>query len=336
MQKKSLVITSISSPNDVLKAYAKGCLQNDISYYVIGDVSSPKVFSLEGCQFFDIEDQQTLDFKFAKIAPVRHYARKNIGYLLAIRDGNKIIIETDDDNFPFESFWDQRQKNVASVGLQNTGWTNIYKYFSDERVIWARGFPLEKVLDSHLPEIGSLNQIQINCPIQQGLADENPDVDAIYRLVKKLLLVFKKGPNIALGHNSWHPFNSQNTTWFDEAFPLLYLPSYCSFRMTDIWRSYVAQRIAWECGWSVLYHSATVYQQRNEHSLIKDFEQEIPGYLQNMNIVAGLEKLNLKSGVENIYDNLRECYKYLVDNKYVGEGELALVEAWIFDCSKYQ
>src|SRR6185436_15069807 len=126
-------------------------------------------------------------------------------------------------------------------------------------------------------------------PIQQGLADENPDVDAVYRMTSSLPLSFNKRNPIVLDKNAWCPFNSQNTTWFKEAFPLLYLPSYCSFRMTDIWRSFVAQRIAWSCNWSILFHNATVRQERNEHSLIRDFEDEIPGYLNNARICKMLE-----------------------------------------------
>ena len=82
----------------------------------------------------------------------------------------------------------------------------------------------------------------------------------------------------------------------------MYLPSYCSFRMTDIWRSYVAQRIAWECGWSVLYHEPTVWQERNEHNLMKDFEDEIPGYTNNLNICKTLQALHLKPGDRISYE----------------------------------
>ncbi|MBV5271274.1 MAG: DUF288 domain-containing protein, partial [Afipia sp.] len=79
----------------------------------------------------------------------------------------------------------------------------------------------------------------------------NPDVDAIYRLTLPLPQSFREEQPVALGRNVWCPFNSQNTTWWKEAAPLLYLPSFCSFRMTDIWRSFVAQRIAWENGWHI-------------------------------------------------------------------------------------
>ena len=50
---------------------------------------------------------------------------------------------------------------------------------------------------------------------------DNPDVDAIYRLTAKLPIIFEKNNTIALGSKTWCPFNSQNTTWFKPAFPLL-------------------------------------------------------------------------------------------------------------------
>jgi hypothetical protein len=61
--------------------------------------------------------------------------------------------------------------------------------------------------------------------------------------------------------------------------------------MTDIWRSFIAQRIAWTCGWNILYHEATMQQDRNQHDLLKDFEDEIPGYLHNARICRQLEDL---------------------------------------------
>jgi hypothetical protein len=72
---------------------------------------------------------------------------------------------------------------------------------------------------------------------EQGIADENPDVDAIYRLILPLPQNFAKDVCVALARGSWSPFNSQNTMWWKYAAPLMYLPSYRNFRITDIWRS---------------------------------------------------------------------------------------------------
>jgi hypothetical protein len=101
--------------------------------------------------------------------------------------------------------------------------------------------------------------------------------------------------------------------------------------MTDIWRSFIAQRIAWTCDWPVLFHNATVWQERNEHSLIKDFEDEVPGYLNNFNICNLLEKLDLKNGESNMAENIIRCYKMLTDNNFIGKQEMPLVEAWLKD-----
>jgi hypothetical protein len=247
--------------------------------------------------------------------------------LIALQQGAEVIIETDDDNIPYDSFWAPRTSEVQANKLQDHGWVNVYKYFSETN-IWPRGFPLDQVLESMKPKPAA---DRVACPIQQGLADDNPDVDAIYRMVLPLPIKFLERDPIALANQSICPFNSQNTTWFKEAFPLLYLPSYCSFRMTDIWRSFVAQRIAWTCGWSILFHNATVYQIRNEHNIMKDFEDEIPGYLNNSSIMKGLNALNLLDGVENIYTNLTLCYEELVRQGIVDAKELALLDCWIQD-----
>ncbi|NEP46076.1 MAG: DUF288 domain-containing protein, partial [Okeania sp. SIO2H7] len=136
---------------------------------------------------------------------------------------------------------------------------------------------------------------------------------------------------LALGEGTWCPFNSQNTVWSPQAYPLLYLPAYCSFRMTDIWRSFVAQRICWENGWRVLFYSPTVYQERNEHNLMRDFEDEVSGYLNNDKIAKSLAEINLKSGEANLLDNLSKCYDALIGLGVVKPEEAELVEAWARD-----
>ena len=332
MNERYLVITSISSHNNpVLQQFASGSVLHNTRFIVVGDTKSPKDFHLDNCDFYSIEKQLSTGFEIASLLPEKHYSRKNIGYLVSMSKGCDCIIETDDDNIPFPAFWEGRSRKANAYVLKDNGWVNIYKYFSKEN-IWPRGFSIEKLKDP-VPSTGVLSEI--SSPIQQGLADQNPDVDAIYRLVNPLPVNFLKRDPIATGKGTWCPFNSQNTTWFREAFLLMYLPSFCSFRMTDIWRSFIAQRIAWTCGWVVIFHNATVYQERNEHSLIGDFRDEIPGYLNNGQICHILENAPLKTGVENIPENLLVCYKLMVDNNFIEKRELDLVEKWILDCKRY-
>ncbi len=328
-EKLSIVVTSILSPNNALKCLAEGSQKHSHQFIAIGDAKSPEKFYLPGCDFYNLAEQSKLEFKFSRNCPEGNYARKNIGYLIAIQSGATIVVETDDDNIPYPLFWEERRRKSKVPVLEKAGWINVYRYFSTAN-IWPRGLPLNQIA-REVPEESSLPEQLADCPIQQGLANKDPDVDAIYRLTLPLPQIFQNKSPIALANYSWCPFNSQNTTWWNEAFLMLYLPSFCSFRLTDIWRSFVAQRIAWENDWSVLFHEPTVYQERNEHNLMRDFEDEVPGYLHNERIVEEFEKLRLRKGVEYIPENLRICYEKLIEMQLIDRKELPLLETWIED-----
>ena len=328
-ERVALVVTSISAPNRVLRELAAGCLSRGQQFVVIGDEASPPDFRLEGCDFYGLAEQYEAGFRSARLCPTRHYARKNLGYLIAVRAGATLIVETDDDNIPREAFWSERARRHSVPAAEGAGWVNVYRYFTEAN-IWPRGLPLDRVREPP-PDFGSLAVADLDCPIQQGLADENPDVDAIYRLVEELPQSFRRDRRVALGAGSWCPFNSQNTSWWADAFPLLYLPAYCSFRMTDIWRSFVAQRLAWEQGWGVLFHEPTVWQERNEHNLMRDFRDEVPGYLHNAAIAEALAGLKLAPGAERLGEGMLACYERLVEMALVGREELPLLAAWLED-----
>jgi len=325
----AVIVTSISAPNGVLRDLAEGCVRTGRHFIVVGDTKTPAGFSLDGCEYLDVAQQVATGLAYAKICPTRSYTRKNIGYLVAMQKGVTRIVETDDDNFPREDFWLERQPAATAPTSQGQGWVNAYKYFSEAN-IWPRGLPLDRI-HSVPTRYEELPVKESFCPIHQGLADENPDVDAVYRLVLPLPQNFRQDRSLTLSSGSWCPFNSQNTTFWPEAFPLLYLPAYCSFRMTDIWRSFVAQRILWTCGWSLLFHPPTVWQDRNEHDLMRDFADEVPGYLHNKAMGAALDALDLAPGPENIPGNLRKCYGVLIERGWVGAEEMPLLEAWLSD-----
>lgn len=325
----ALVVTTISNPTQAMLDLAAGSQRHGVDFVVIGDRPTPKEFHLDGARFYSLEQQRELPFQLASAIPERHYSRKNLGYLAAIERGASCIIETDDDNLPREPFWHDRELMQHVPVVRQNGWVNAYTFFTDA-LLWPRGFPLERVRDSKLP--WPQESETVACPIQQGLADGDPDVDAIYRLILPLPQTFRSA-RIALGAGAWCPFNSQNTTFFPDAFELLYLPSYCSFRMTDIWRSFIAQRIAWANSWMVLFHEPTVWQDRNEHNLLKDMSDECSGYFQNAKIAQCLDSLDLPGGLANTGHALKMCYEALVDLGVFDRRELELVAAWSADVS---
>jgi len=125
------------------------------------------------------------------------------------------------------------------------------------------------------------------------------------------------------------PFNTQNTIIIKELFPLLYLPTYVTFRFTDILRGLIAQPIMWLYGYQLGFTNATVTQKRNPHDYKKDFISEIPIY-ENCDEIIEIVS-NVISAENNISDNLRLAYKALLNKSIVTKNELITLEAWLGD-----
>ena len=335
----TIVVTTIAPPTRAMENLASKLSQMNGTLYVVGDLKGPENYPLPRTKFLSFAHQGQQPWQLARLLPSAHYTRKNLGYLLALQDKPDCIIETDDDNAPLPSFWTPRARQQQALRLTSAGWVNVYRCFTEE-MIWPRGFPLEN-LQVGPPSASMLAKDSTeSCEalVQQGLANGDPDVDAVYRLTRVLPFSFQDATPVFLGKDAWCPFNSQNTTFFREAFPLLYLPSFCTFRMTDIWRSFVAQRCLWQMDSGVLFTSPTVFQDRNEHRLLKDFEQEIPGYLGNARIAEILSALSLASGrnIEVVCANLLSCYEKLVAEGFFPSKEIPLLRAWIADLKQIE
>jgi hypothetical protein len=64
---------------------------------------------------------------------------------------------------------------------------------------------------------------------------------------------------------------------------------------------------------------------------MRDFADEVPGYLNNARIRDTLEALDIVAGVDRLADNVRRCYRALVDIGVIGPEELPLLDAWLAD-----
>ena len=224
--------------------------------------------------------------------------------------------------------WRPRSALAETRQIRHSGWVNVYRLFSSG-FIWPRGIPLELLEECQKMTLDAGRIGVTEFPIHQGLVNGSPDVDAIWRLIFDKEFSFDEAPSVWLAPGTWSPFNSQSTWWFRTSFPLLYLPSFVSFRVTDIWRSFIAQRCLWELGHGVVFHGPESIQQRNIHNLLIDLEQEIPGYLNNNRIISILEGIELVGGVGSISANLHQCYEALANAGIVPVKEIPLVEAWL-------
>jgi hypothetical protein len=324
---RALVVTTINSPNNTLRLLAEGAKAHDIRFLIVGDTKTPLDFELPHAEYLSLAEQVKQFPTFCSVLPTKHYARKNVGYLAAIAQGATEIQETDDDNVPYAEFWGCLPASFAVDTISadpSCAWYNVYSRFTETR-IWPRGYPLQYLQSAPLHDRKSRSRLTRGL-IVQGLANGNPDVDAIFRLTQELPVHFQVQQPVMLGKGVWCPFNSQNTSFRRTAFPLLYLPSYCSFRMTDIWRSFVAQRCLWEADEGVVFQSATVYQERNEHDLLRDFADEVPGYLLNDRIRCALENCSVEK--DDMLKSLSSCYESLVREELLPKTELPVVAAW--------
>jgi glycosyltransferase involved in cell wall biosynthesis len=317
-----IVITSINHPTSAVREFAQIARKRGGGVVVVGDTKSPANYHHDGVVFLSIRDQQSIFPALADKIPTRSYARKNLGYLYAMRQGAQIIIDTDDDNRPLPGFAERLGLTVAGPEVGGADWVNVYSYFTDA-LIWPRGLPLNRIHEKGR----ATTVVERQCPVQQFLADEDPDVDAIYRLLYREPVRFRKDAHpLVVARNTFCPFNSQNTVFFAEAFGLMYLPSFVSFRMTDIWRSFVAQRVLWEGRGQLSFHPSTVFQERNAHDLMKDFDDEVIGYLRNDTVGKQLSNTSLKGLSDS--DAVTACYAALRDIGIIKEEELMVLAAW--------
>lgn len=322
---KWIVVTSINKPTESLIQLNK---IEDWNLVVVGDKKSPSNWNLPGCIYLDIEKQKSLGFKISKYLPYNHYARKNIGYLYAIKKQASLIYETDDDNILLNSKPHLLELNDSVKHLEtNKKFANIYHHFTNKK-IWPRGFPLDEI--NKIDNFKYSDKKRTFIPIQQALANREPDVDAIYRLVidKKINFNINTEP-IALPRGTFCPFNSQNTLWYKTAFWGLLLFSSVSSRVCDILRSYWVQRLLWELDGNLVFLPPSVLQRRNVHNLIKDFEEEIQLYLKVKSLCDSLLKLQFKS--DDTIDKLIVIAEELLKNDFIKEIDVKLAKAWIQD-----
>jgi len=328
---KWIVITTVNKPSDNFKeSFYKFIREQNWSIVVVGDVNTPSEWKNEKeVLYLSLEKQGRYFPELSKLIPLRHYSRKNLGYLFAILNGAQVILDTDDDNFIYNRVDLNFPKKVKGRIIEGKErWINVYKYFTKE-LVWHRGLPLEFIYSA-----GEVRNelVEFDCPIQQFLVDKDPDVDAIFRLIfpEKSIGFDKSTEPLILEKNLWSPFNSQCTLFFKEAFPLLYLPCYVSFRLTDIWRSFVAQASLWAKDFNLAFRQPVGYQIRNSHNLMNDFKDEIEGYLNNAIIVERIEKFleNLEANNLWIGDIAKSIWLLLIDFGFIHVKEEDIINFW--------
>ena len=342
---KWIVVTSVNSPTEQVQEL---CKLAEWVVLIVGDKKTPENYQDQvsnsadggtgGCIFFSVAAQAAAGYKVHDFIPYGKYERIINGYLFAISHGAEIIWDTDDDNVPLGSDVAVLNEHVCTSRLAPdvVSW-NVYAHFGYNNV-WPRGLPLD-MIHQDVP-LRYAENTRIFAPVQQGLANLDPDVDAIYRLTQHHTIgniIFDENATpLSLPEGTFSPFNSQNTVWYSSAFWGLLLPVTTRWREDDIWRSYWVQRLLWEIGAELVFVGATVEQVRNSHSYYWDFQEEL-------NIYSGKVKKLIEFLLEwkpptvdtgqkdKMFVYMQALISDLVVEKQLHEQDLLLMNAWIED-----
>ena len=280
-----LIITTINAET---KAITKLKSMPDCKLIIVGDLKTP-IYHDGEIDFLSIERQKELYPDLSDILPFNHYCRKNIGYVHALKNLEfDNLIETDDDNIPYENWLERFSKASFQESIySDRNWINVYRFFTD-KLIWPRGLPLKEIKTEHN---FVREATQNNIGVIQGLADGDPDVDSVFRMVLGGEVTF-----------SWDEFAPASLLILLLTHRILYgeknssigLSAFESiFRYTDIPRNDCAKGIL--KGFTLGFIGASVFQERNEHSLIKDFTDEVPMFLEQNPLVERLASIDLSS-----------------------------------------
>jgi hypothetical protein len=320
MNKKCIIITTINRPTEQILYYTN---IPDWKLIVVGDSKTEDSnYKNINCIYLGLEEQKDLFPSFYDKIPLKSYTRKMFGYLYAIKNQYSVIYDTDDDNVFLGDINNYNIKRPIKSCSQ-IGFVNLYKIFTREH-IWPRGIPPDDNSINIEPELSDL-QLNMDYAIIQGLVNNDPDVDAYYRInINNSEFSFEKDSryDVVLNKGAVCPFNTQNTFWIEPSmFYALYLPTTVSFRYTDILRGFVALFQLWKKNKTIKFTLPTAFQKRNEHDLQKDYESEVSMY-ETANKVIELLSTNSNSTIS-------EMYLILAENKIVDKSELDVLNEWL-------
>ncbi len=326
---KFIVTTTINDITPALHLYDS---LEEWNLIVIGDKKTPNL-KLKNGQFVPWNFQNTLGFKCESHIPWNVIQRRNLGYLLAIKEGADVIATIDDDNIPL-SMWgrdvyvgDTVTRRMISADVICD---SLYEHSNvTTEKLWHRGFPIQE-LENRYKRVESIASRHVD--VQAGLWNGDPDVDAVCRIAGGPFDLQFSDSEFLIDYNCFSPYNTQNTLFSRRISPAMCL-LFDIGRMDDIWASYMSQRIMRELKSCVLFTGPTVYQDRNEHDLSIDLEKEVIGYRNTPEFINTLNEIELDSSQCVI-----EMYSKIVDKistlGFINSNITKFQRAWIEDVEK--
>ncbi len=323
---------------------------DDWCLLVVGEEKGPENCSIVNSRFIYLppREQSLFPFEIVRDSLNAAFTRRNVGYLYAIKNGAKVILDLDDDAIPipvqgkYFPIEDRKQSYVkASVPgddlsafphyketkpdtSESFTW-NPYPYFGAKSA-WPRGFP------SKLLSTGRLRNkaTRTTCYplVQQFLEDCNPDVDPNYYFQRPEPLYFDahRTNKIVLPRGVFAPYNAQATVHLYEAFWGLLLPKTLSQQVSDVWRSYIVQSLFYLIPDACLMFSPpAVYREKYK----QNFTDGRPLYDNAFELIQAMKYLPLQFA--SFEEAVFKLYGRLSEERFLGEDDVEYVSAWIND-----
>jgi len=323
---KWAVVTTINAPTISIHKVVD---QSNFCVVIVADHKTPtkEYFELESerVYFLSVEKQEKMqDMAITTELPWNHFGRKNLGYLYAIQHGAEIIFDFDDDNelisdIPFKTLEPWLVADETQV-------FNPYPMFVElEDVAWPRGFPLTQIQNVSTWKVPKFTTTNPSIGVIQSLANHDPDMDAIWRLTRKLPLNFDSNKRVVLPPGTYSSYNAQATIHY--ALWGTLLPVSVHGRVSDIWRSYIMQRLMHDVGQAVGFVSPFVKQVRNAHNYQADYMSERPLYEKTEALVRVLSEWKGKSAV--FEERFVELFEELYERDFLEIKDVHLAQKWI-------
>jgi hypothetical protein len=333
---------------------------------IVGDTITPdgayvKLATKPNVHYLSASYQQEFLMRnaFVQKMPFKSFARKNIGYLFAITYGARVIYDFDDDNilmpledgtsipppFHFDDLGLDRTillkyKDEFNEANKTELAFNPYIYTrASHKYSWPRGFPIDQLKENfkqwdNLPnqqlQYGDIPLSSVG--VLQSLCNGDPDNDAIFRMTRP------GSTNFTFDHSAtalpllvpstmYSPYNAQATTHLYSTFWGLYLPISVPGRVTDIWRSYITQRIMKDLKLYVVFTPPIVVHERSAHDYLSDFVAEGALYDKASKLLDFLAAWSSDAGTlpERIFDLWIELY----ERDYIELHDVNAVLEWL-------
>jgi len=333
--KTALVTTTINVPV-VLKLYRE--LGPDVKFFIALDRNS----DFTGVAQYPTDllaswltPQFQEQWKCSELIGWNCIQRRNLATLEALKWGAEVIVSIDDDNIPFDCYFDHIDHAFADPynGLVASNGSHVGNWFDVGRLLSPaakhRGIPFE---ENTLPRFAPITGARIG--VVAGVCLGDPDCDAITRLagqpdVHHTSELLRNG--IVVERQTFTVFNSQNTAFLRELAPAMFMIPHVG-RYDDIFASIICRRAMSDRKLYTHFGQPFVWQQRNPHKLMRDLKDEILGMEHVDEFARYVDRFPHPS--DPLIPFLRELYDDLQHNGWWPQQASWAAFAWLDDCEQ--